>query len=61
MTLAQEPFLCLGWVFFGIEPMTEDVESPTTAQQGGVRRGGGQVAFGRAVPGADLERFVVLS
>lgn len=60
MTLAQEPFLCFGG-FFEIEPTTEDVESPTAAEQGGVRRGRGQVAFGRAVPGADLERFVVLS
>lgn len=58
MTLAQEHF------FFSppfIEPMTGDVESTTTTPWGGAKRDRGQVAFSCGMPGADLERFLVLS
>lgn len=48
-------------LLFLIEPMTEDVESTTTTQWGGVKQGRGQVAFSCGMPGADLERFPVLS
>lgn len=53
-TRAHKPFLVT-------EPMTDEVESPTSPQWAGVKRDRGQAVFICDKPEADLERFLVLS